>query len=173
MIQKCSNIDVMKIFFLEPTSIHFIREIGKRINLAPTSVKKYIDGFEKENLILKKESKPFNGYIANRDNWRFIFYKRIYNMYALEKLKEYFEKNYYPELAVVFGSYSIGEDVEKSDIDLLIVSKSKKDIDLKKFEKELSREINLIKVDSLNKLEKPLLDKIYNGMIICGGFDLV
>jgi predicted nucleotidyltransferase len=71
---------------------------------------------------------------------------------------------------LVFGSYSIGEDIESSDIDLFMISKSKK-IDVKKFEKKLKREINLLVVDNLNKIEKPLLNKIYNGIVLCGGFD--
>lgn len=173
MILKCSNIEVLKVFFIEPTSIHFIREIGKKINLAPTSVKNYLNEFVKEGLIIPKESKPFRGYLANRENEKFLFYKKIYNLYSLNGIKEYLEKNYSPKLAVVFGSYSLGEDIESSDIDLIILSKSKQKIDLKKFEKELHREINLLITDNLNKLEKPILDKIYNGFVICGGFDLL
>ncbi len=173
MIIKCNNFEIIKVFFTEPTSIHFIREISKKINLAPTSVKNYLNEFLKEGLIIPKKSKPFNGYIANRENEKFIFLKQIYNLYSLEKLKNYLKKNYYPKLAVVFGSYSLGEDIENSDIDLLIVSKSKKEINLKKFEKDLQREINILLIDNLNKLEKPILNKIHNGIVICGGFDLL
>jgi predicted nucleotidyltransferase len=86
-------------------------------------------------------------------------------------LKEFIIKNYSPQLAVVFGSYSLGEDVEESDIDILILTKGKKDIFLQKFEKILKREINLIVLDNLTKLDKPLIKKVYNGFVICGGFD--
>jgi len=171
MIQKCSNIQVLKVFFEEPRNIHFIREISKKINLAPTSVRNYINDFVEEGLIQVKKSKPFNGYVANRDSEKFIFYKRVYNLYTLEELKEFIIKNYSPQLAVVFGSYSFGEDVEESDIDILILTKGKKDIFLQKFEKILKREINLIVLDNLTKLDKPLIKKVYNGFVICGGFD--
>ncbi len=173
MVQKCSNLEVLKVFFLEPTRIHFIREIGKKINLAPTSVKKYLDEFVKEGLVVPKKSNPFNGYVANRENEEFIFYKKIYNLYSLGELKEFLEKNSFPKLAVVFGSYSLGEDIESSDIDLLIISKSKKKVDLKKFEKKLKREINVLIINGISKLEKPVLNKVYNGFVICGGFDLL
>lgn len=173
MIQKCSSMEVLRIFFLEPTTIHFIREISKKIKLAPTSVKNYLDAFEKEGLILKKESKPFNGYTANRENDNFLFYKKLYNLYSLNELKEFLSKKHSPNLVVVFGSYSLGEDIEDSDIDLLIISKEKKEINLKNFQKKLNREINLMQLSNLNKLEKPILDKVYNGFVLCGGFDLV
>ncbi len=173
MVQKCSNIEVLKVFFLEPTTIHFIREISKKINLAPTSVKKYLNEFLEQGLILKKESKPFNGFVANRENEDFIFYKRIYNLYSIKKIKKHLEKNHSPNLALVFGSYSLGEDIENSDIDLLIISKSKQEIKLKEFEKELKREINPMQLDNINKLDKPILNKVKNGFVICGGFDLL
>ena len=171
MVHKCSYMKTLEIFFQEPTKIHFIKEISKKINLAPTSVRNNIRKLIEENLIFPKKSQPFDGYIANRDNEEFIFKKRIYNLDSLEKLKNYLEKNFYLKLAVVFGSYSIGEDREDSDIDLLIVSKNKK-IDLEKFEKELKREINILVLNNINKLEEPILNKVYNGFTICGGFDV-
>ena len=77
MIQKCSYIKVLEVFFKEPTKIHFIREISKSISLAQTSVRNHIKELEKENLIIKKESRPFNGFVANRENEKFLFYKQI------------------------------------------------------------------------------------------------
>ena len=171
MVHKCSYTKTLEVFFQEPTKIHFIKEISRKINLAPTSVRKNIFKLIKENLIIPKKSSPFDGYVANRDFNQFIFLKRVYNLSSLERLKDYLEKNFYPNLIVVFGSYALGEDIESSDIDLLVVSKIKK-IDLKKFEKEFDKEINVLIVDNLNKLEKPILNKIYNGFVICGGFDI-
>ncbi len=173
MIQKCSYFDVLKTFFEEPTNIHFIREISKKINLAHTSVKNNVNKLLKEGLIIQKKAKPFSGYVGNRENEDFIFYKKIYNFYSLKELKNFIYKNFCPKLAVVFGSYSLGEDIEGSDIDILIISNLKKKIDLSKFEKELKREINVINVNTLNKLDKPILKKVYNGFLICGGFDLL
>jgi predicted nucleotidyltransferase len=170
MVQKSSYEKTLEIFFTEPTNIHFIKEISRKTKIAPTSIRKNIGLLLKENLITRKEAKPFSGYVANRNNEKFIFFKKIYNLSTLYELTEYIKTNVFPPLFLVFGSYSIGEDIENSDIDLFMVSKSKK-IDVKKFEKKLKREINLLVVDNLNKIEKPLLNKIYNGIVLCGGFD--
>ncbi len=170
MIQKCSIIRVLGIFFEEPTQLHFIREISKKINLAPTSVIKYINEFEKEGLIIKKESKPFRGYIANRDNEDFIFYKRVYNFNSLNELKKYISKEGSPKLLVVFGSYALGEDIEESDIDLLIVTKGEKHFNFEKFEKSLKREINPIILEEIEELDKNLKNQVHNGFILFGSF---
>jgi len=172
MVQKCSYTKTLEVFFQEPTKMHFIKEISRNLKIAHTSIRNNIKWLLKENLIIPKESKPFSGYIANRENSEFIFLKKAYNLSALFELKKYLEKTIYPKLAVVFGSYSLGEDIETSDIDLLVISNGKK-IDLKKFEKDLKREINVLVINDLKKVEKPILNKIYNGFIICGGFDLL
>ena len=167
MVQLCSRMKVLEIFFIEPTKIHFIKEISKRINLAHTSVRKYIKEFLKEGLIKKKEASPFNGFVANRENEDFIYYKRIYNLYSLKKMTYTIINKLYPKTVILFGSYSRGEDTEASDIDLIIISKSK-NIKLDNFEKELKREINAIIISRLDKLEKNMIKKIYNGIVLYG-----
>lgn len=170
MIQECSLLRVLEIFFQEPNTIHFIREISKRINLAPTSVKNHILTLKNLNLIKEKSSKPFDGYISNRDNELFLHYKRSYNLYSLYSLKEKIIQSIYPSLFVVFGSYSKGEDVETSDIDILIISKTHKEINLSLEEKQLKRKINIMILDNFNKLEKNIQKKAMNGIVLSGSF---
>ena len=158
----------MEVFFKEPTSIHFIREISKKIRLAPTSVKIYINNLLKEELIISKKSKPFDGYVANRENEKFLFYKRLYNQYSLYELKEKIIDTLSPKAIVLFGSYDKGEDIESSDIDILLISKIKKDINLGIFEKELNRKINIMIISDLNELDKNIEKKIINATKIYG-----
>ena len=142
IVQKCSYLRVLEIFFIEPTTIHFVKEISKRINLAPTSVRNHMKNLLKQGLITRKKAKPFDGFIANRENEDFIFYKRVYNLYSLKELSSFLVTKHYPKVLVIFGSYSIGEDVEDSDIDLFILSNTKKEIDLNNFEKKLIKFCN-------------------------------
>lgn len=169
MLQKSGYYNTLEVFYREPTKIHFIREISREINLAQTSVRKYFKDLLKQGLIKKKKSSPFDGYVANRENESFIYSKRFYNFLSLEKLKVFFMDNYFPKALILFGSYSLGEDVEESDIDLLVISNSKPKVDLDSFEKVLSRKINLIFVKSLNELDKKIQTKIKNGIVL-GGF---
>ena len=171
MLQKCSYLKVMEIFFIEPTAIHFVREISKRINLAPTSVKNHIKNLLKDRLIIKKESHPFDGFIANRENEKFLFYKRLYNFYTLDSLKKELVEILHPSAIILFGSYLFGEDIEDSDIDILILSKKREEISLERFEKMLRRRINLLIIDNLNKLDKNIQKKAINGFVLYGEID--
>lgn len=168
MIQKYSDLRVLEVFFKEPTTTHFIREISREIKLSPPSVKIMIDNLIKSELITPKKSKPFNGYVANRDNDDFLFYKRVYNLMSLYNLKKMIIESIHPKSIVLFGSYSRGEDIETSDIDILIISKVKKDINLGSIEKKLKRSINIMIIDDLKRLDKLIIKKVYNGMVLSG-----
>ncbi len=168
MIQKCSLLRVLEVFYKEPITIHFIREISREINLATTSVRNNINSLKKEELIIEKKSKPFNGYVANRDNEKFLFLKRAYNLSTLYELKEIIENSIHPLAIILFGSYSKGEDIEPSDIDILVLSKVKKEINLESLEKKLKRKINIIIVKDLKEFDKPMIKKIYNGIVLHG-----
>jgi predicted nucleotidyltransferase len=171
MIQKCSIIAVLEIFFKEPLKAHFIREISRRINLAQTSVRNNIKELIKNKLIIEKKSYPFNNLIANRDNEKFLFYKQAYNYYSLFDLKNEIIDKIHPKGIVIFGSYSRGEDIEESDIDVLIISKIKKDLDLSNIEDRLNRKINLLFVNSLKELDKNIKNNVQNGWVIYGGIN--
>ncbi|MEK6840949.1 MAG: nucleotidyltransferase domain-containing protein [Nanoarchaeota archaeon] len=168
MIQKCNYLRVLEIFFKEPTKIHFIREIGKKISLAQTSVRNYINEMEKEGLIIKKESKPFDGFVSNRENEDFISLKQAYNLYSLNNLKKVLIHNLGPKAIIFFGSYQKGEDIENSDIDLLVVSRIKKDINFGKYEGNIMRKIHITFVKDINNLGENLKSNIKNGWILYG-----
>ena len=167
MIQKCNYGRVLEIFFKEPTKIHFIREISKIISLAQTSVRNHIKEIEKEGLIIKKESNPFDGFVANRENEKFLSYKQIYNLYSLFDIEKEIRESG-PKAIILFGSYQKGEDIEESDIDILIISKVKKEINLEKYEKKLLRKVHLTLIKDINELDDNLKNNIKNGWIIYG-----
>jgi predicted nucleotidyltransferase len=168
MIQKCGYMKTLEVFFKEPTKIHFIRSISRKINLAQTSVRNHIKFLIKNKMILEKKSNPFNGYVSNRENKEFIFYKSIYNLASLKNLNEFIINSCYPKSLVLFGSYLRGEDIESSDIDFFVLSKTKKEFNLTKFEKTLGRKINILFSDSLEKLDKKIQNKIKNGFVLEG-----
>ena len=168
MIQKCGYMKTLEVFFKEPTQIHFIRSINNKIDLAQTSVRNHILFLLENKMIIKKKSNPFDGYVANRENEEFIFYKMIYNLSSLKELKDFIIRSCYPQSIVLFGSYLRGEDIEDSDIDLFVLSKNKKELILNEFEEVLERKINIIFSDSLENLDKNIQNKIKNGFVLEG-----
>jgi len=65
----------------------------------------------------------------------------------------------------LFGSYSRGDDTEKSDIDIAIIGKEKR-IDLEMYEKLLEKTIFLHFYDSLDKIDKNLIENTNDWHII-------
>ena len=166
MIQKCSLLEVLEVFFKEPTKIHFIREISRRIRLAPTSVRNHIGSLLKQEMIMRKKGDPFDGFVANRDAEKFRFYKRTYNLASLFELKQLIQEDLAPKEIRIFGSYTRGEDVENSDIDILIISKVKKELEYKDLEKKLGRNLHSIVVSSFKELESSLQENIVRGWVL-------
>jgi predicted nucleotidyltransferase len=165
LIQECSLWKVAEIFFIEPTKIHFIREISRKIKLAPTSIRKHIQTLIKKGLIIKVKSAPFDGYVALRENPDFIFEKRIANLISIKSsgLIEYLNEKY-PKNIVLFGSFNKGEDIETSDIDIFIRLRSF-EINLNSFEKFLNRKIHLLFEE---QVDKSLLESINQGILLAG-----
>lgn len=168
MIQKCSKLIVLKEFLDDPLKKFLIRELSRKINLAPTSVKKHLEELIKDKLIIKdKELYPF--YIANFDNPDFRFYKKINNLIKIKesKLIDYIENVIQPNNIILFGSASKGEDLKNSDIDIFIQSDTKQ-INLTKFEKILNKKIQLFVYKDFSKMPKELRLNILNGIKLNG-----
>lgn len=170
MKQKCSNEKVFKIFVDEPLMIHYIKEISNKINLAPTSVKIHLKNLEKQNLITKKKGERFTGFVANRDNQDYLFYKKLVNISNIKEcgLLDFLINSLYPEAIILYGSYFRGEDIEQSDIDIMIITKNKKKIRTEKFENILKREIHLMVEKDINKLPEELKLEVINGFVLYG-----
>jgi predicted nucleotidyltransferase len=169
MIQKYSDLRVLEVFFKEPTAVHFIREISREIKLAPPSVKIIIRNLLEQGLIKPKRSKPFDGYVADRENDYFLFYKRAYNLLSLYDLRNLIIEVIHPISIILFGSYSRGEDIETSDMDIMVISKAKKELEFPAIEKKLKRKINIMIIEDLKKLDSLIVDKIHNGIVLYGG----
>jgi len=67
----------------------------------------------------------------------------------------------------LFGSASIGEDTEQSDIDLYVDSKTK-ELNLEKYKKLLKRKINILYEEDFNKISPELKNNLINGVILKG-----
>ena len=169
-IFKTSIWKVFERFVDNPLKIHYVKGISRKINLAPTSVKKHLEDLEKNNILIRKKGERFIGFIANRESDDFIFYKRIFNLIKIKEsgLIDYLVKSIYPKTIVLYGSYLKGEDVDESDIDLLVITKTKKNLNFDRFEKKLERKIHVIYDKNLKRLNEELKLEVMNGLVLYG-----
>ena len=161
---------ILNKFFEYPRKKFHIRELARLTKLNPNTVSKFIKELIKENLLIKNKTKVTFNVWANLENSKFFFERRIHNIKKIyhSNLIDFLVKEYnHPDAIVLYGSYSRGENFEKSDIDIAIVTKKELKLDLSKFEKKLGNSIHLVEVD-LTKSRQEFINNLVNGFVIYG-----
>ncbi len=169
MLAKNNKYKVMKVFLFNPTESFRLRELSRLAKISPPSVINYLKELEGEKLIRKYEKRGIPFYKAERDNENFKHYKKLSILFELRHngLIDYLWDKLTPNVIILFGSFSLGEDIESSDVDLFIQCPEKK-LDLEKYEKLLGREINIFYESNFSRLSKELRNNIINGIILKG-----
>ena len=162
---------ILRVFFDNPIKKFHIREISRITKLNPNTALNILKILEKENLIKKVKMKHIVEVTANIDE-KFKQEKRVDNLIKLYKsgIIDYLIKEFHPLAISVLGSYSTGEDIESSDIDIVVISKEEKELNLSKFEKVLSRKIHLI-VTEYKSISEEFYLNLINGIVLYGYLD--
>jgi predicted nucleotidyltransferase len=152
------------------------REIAKELNVSSTAISKALNYMEKEELIKIDRNKTMNllSVILNRENRKVMQLKRVENLKQIYEsgLVEGLEEKFMGGTIILFGSYSRGDDTITSDIDIAIISRKEKRVDLSQFEKTLGREIIINFYPSLKEVHKDLRNNLCNGIVLSGGVEL-
>ena len=98
--------------------------------------------------------------------WRLICLKNAW------RIVNFLENNFPGCTIILFGSFSRGDDIFDSDIDIAIIGIKEKEIPLEKFEKILERAINLNFYRNTREIHKHLRENIFNGIVLRGGIEL-
>lgn len=176
--QRLTNLqqEILRLLFIKTGTQINARRISKILEVSQPAVSKALPFLEKENLIKvdkDKESKRFSIEI-NTGNRKIMHLKRVENLRFLYEsgFVDFIEGEFAGATIILFGSYSRGEDTEKSDIDIAIIGRKNKIINLEYYEKMLERKINLNFYDSLKSMHKNLKENILNGTVLIGGVEL-
>jgi len=174
------KMDILK-HFLEDSEREFhIRELARIEKKSPMTITKELNKLKHENLLLFKPERNHYLYKANAENLKFRLLKLSYNLNKIydSDLISYLENKFnHPEAIILFGSFRKAEDMPKSDIDILIINPSKKEINLTDFEKRLGHKIQLFvhsqkEIDVLKKKNPELLNNFINGIVLSGFFEV-
>ena len=152
------------------------RQISKILEVTQPAVMKALPELEKENLIKIKQDKETKRWSIelNRDYHMVIQLKRVDNLRQIYEtgLADFLEKEFAGATIILFGSYSKGEDIINSDIDIAVIGRKDKQIDLTIYEKKLEREININIYESFKNIHKNLKENLCNGIILVGSVEL-
>ncbi len=166
------ELNIMKLFFEEPTREFNVREVARLIRISPATASKELRFLSKRDLLLERKDRLSNLYRANLDNG---FYRDVKIFYNLRKIKESgliesLNNFYLKPTIVVFGSAVSGIDTETSDFDMLVISENTKEFpEAKKFEKKLNRKVQLFVVSNVRDLKNGhLINNVLNGITLQG-----
>lgn len=150
------------------------RDIAKMLKVSPTAITNSIPKLQEEQLIKLERSKTVNFISFNRDYNLAIELKRVDNLknIYLSGLSAFLEQELAGFTIILFGSYSLGEDINTSDIDIAVIGRKSKTLSLEKFEKMLNRKININFYDSWSSINKHLKNNIFMGIVLHGSIDL-
>lgn len=162
---------ITEYFFINPTAKLRVRQIERLTKTALPSVIRYSKELNKGGILKIDKVAEVLLYSADRSSKQYLLEKKLFNIRQLfdSGLVSFLIEEYHNSPIIVFGSYSKGEDIENSDIDIYV--ESPKDIkpDLSLFEKKLKRNIQIFRHRSLHDIKNnELANNIINGVNLNG-----
>lgn len=161
---------ILNQIFENPTYSFHIRELARITKLNPNTIINITQKLKKEGIIIKKRNKNLVEIKANIEYIKFIREKRVFNLKQLydsglvDFLIDFYNE---PESIIVLGSYSRGEDIERSDIDIVIITNKKEIPKFKVFEKKLKRKMHILAVKH-DDISQEFFKNLINGIVIHG-----
>lgn len=163
--------EIKEHFLKHPTEKLRVREIERKLQLPLPSVIRYCKELETEGTLTIFQIGNASFYTADKTNENYILEKKLFNLKSIFRsgLVNHLKQELSNPNVILFGSFSKGEDIEESDIDLYVETSSSKNVNLEKFEKILDKKIQLIKSKSLKQIKnKALANNIINGINLNG-----
>lgn len=160
---------IVELFYNFPQKEFHLRELARAAKIPKSTLLRGIKDLLKAGLIKKKKRTPYSVYVSNETNFWYKFRKKenlIEKIYR-SGLIEFLDKVMHPQVIILFGSGAKGEYIQKSDLDIFVLS-SEKQLGLLKYEKKLKRKINLLIKDNYNQLSPELFNNIINGYKLRG-----
>ncbi len=175
---KLTNLQqkILRFLFIKTGKSFNQRQIANFLNVSSPAIMKAIPCLEKFSLIKIKKDKETKRWSIelNRENYKVMQLKRVDNLKQIYEsgLADFLEKEFAGATIILFGSYTRGEDIINSDIDIAVVGRKEKTPDLTGYEKELERKININFYSSFKNIHKNLKENLCNGIVLVGGVEL-
>lgn len=150
------------------------REMAHLLGVSPTAVANSLQKLKECNLVKVEKTKTINFVSFNRDEQKAVELKRVENLKNMytSGLSNYLFHALPGGTIILFGSYGRGEDTIKSDLDIAVIGRKDKILELEKYEKALKRRINVNFYDSWAEIHKHLKNNLLNGIVLHGSVDL-
>jgi len=140
---------ILAYFLANPNTFFHIKELARILTVSPASVSNALKSFKEDELLVKEEKGLAHLYKLNSGHCVVASLKKAYGITLILSLKpkdKFLEAD--PDIIslALFGSYADGSFDEKSDVDFLIVTQTKKEkliSAVKKLEDELGKKVSI------------------------------
>ena len=163
--------EVLRFLCSKPSEEFNISEISELTGISKPYISEELDYLEEQGVvkIRRRSNQKIAGF--NRENDEALNLKRLVNLnefYSSGILSKVVEEYQYPEAIVLFGSFADGEDTEKSDVDLAIITD--KELSLKGLE-VMNRSVNIVEFTEDSILPE-MLESLANGITVYGHLEV-
>ncbi len=169
MLEKNNTHKLLEMFFDSPTREFHIRELSRITKISAPTILLAVKELEKHRL-LTVHKKGNLKIVKASSTTAFYRSKRVRNMEKIYEsgIIDYLINEYEnPKAIILFGSFSRGDDIGTSDVDIAVLTTMRKELDLKSFEKSLVRKISVHEVD-IKKISKEFYNNLINGILMEG-----
>lgn len=151
------------------------RELARQLKASPTGIAKALRPMQKYGVIKIEKNQTMNlNLVSLNRTQQTLKLKQIENLKQIHEisLTESLEEKFPGTTIILFGSYSRGEDLATSDIDLAIIGTKPKTTNLEKQENKLQRKININFYEDVGKINKELKENLCNGITLSGAIEI-
>lgn len=145
------------------------RELVRRLNMGLGTASKCLKILEEEELLTKESLGRLSLYQANMENPLLKELKIVFTLMEIDGLIKTLKK--VSSRIILFGSCADGEDLEQSDIDILILTEDAKSVNKLLDEYKIQRKVSAVIMDdaefrNLKKKDKPFYSRIMKGRLL-------
>jgi hypothetical protein len=136
-------------FLSHPNTSYYIKEVARKLGVSPGSVSTALKFFNDEGLLIREDNDRVHSYRLNRDHPLASPLRRAYGLLVVlssSPVERLLKADSNVISIALYGSYADGSYDEWSDIDLLIVTSTKRDEVLEAvadLELDLGRPVNV------------------------------
>lgn len=174
MIEKYALFKVLSKIIKKPKEFS-VRGLAKEANVGLGTSKTCLDYLLSKKILLRKIIGNTYQFSVNKNSILAKYIKILLSLNEIEEVgivEELIKKYPFILSVILYGSVARGEDIETSDIDILIITRKKFKLTHLNSEDKIKREITFLIYDLNEWREKSKKDKVFYDRIILDGIAL-
>ena len=160
---------IMDFIFKKPENWTHVRQIARGLKISPETARKSLVTLKRHGIVESRKEGNMTQFRADLENEKYRREKMLHNLRAAYSsgIVNFLHEFYRPQAIVLFGSYARGEDISSSDIDIGVITSSRKRPDLGAFERKSARRVEL-SLFTRKDVSEEFFANIINGIVLKG-----